>query len=176
MRGGIYFFGVVFAFFLTSCSWLTSDVEIKKQTYFVEVIDSVQTNQSKKIITEVYSQLQNKEFVLSLEKNDWNGILPYNAEVDLSDLSEYYPEIHVFKALKSDSDIHEYMVKIELVYNKLLANNIPNFNVKMYLRNADNKSWKQFVNPGNFRFNTEYYKENEQAEWIKRIIVGLTFK
>ncbi len=168
--------GIAFAFFLTSCSWLTSDVEIKKQTYFVEVIDSVQTNQSKKIIAEAYSQLQNKEFVLSLKKNDWNGILPYNAEVDLSDLSKYYPEIHAFKALKSDSDIDEYMVKIELVYNKPLTDNTPNFTVKMYLRNSDNKSWKQFGNPGNFRFNTEYYKENEQVEWIKRIIVGLTFK
>ncbi|MBJ2173702.1 hypothetical protein JBL43_05600 [Aureibaculum sp. A20] len=176
MKNNVYFLWIALAFFLTSCNWLTSDVEIKKQTYFLDVIDSVQTKQSKKIIAEVYSQLQNKEFVLSLKKNDWNGILPYNAEVDLSDLSEYYPEIHVFKALKSDSDIDEYMVKIELLYNKLLADNIPNFTIKMYLRNADNQSWKPFANPGNFRFNTEYYKENKQAEWIKRIIVGLTFK
>lgn len=159
-----------------NCKSSNDNVEIKTKTYLLKIIDSAQTEQSKKVLKDVYSQLQDKEFVLSLEKNDWQGIVPYNEEVELSDLSDYYPVMHKFKLLKDGSNDQDYNVKIELVYNKKLVDNIPNFDTNMYLRNAKDNKWQRFKYSGNFRFNEEFYKEDEQAEWIKRTIVLLTFK
>lgn len=152
------------------------DTEIGEKTYFIEIIDLAKTAQSKKVIKDVYSQLQNKKFVASLVDNDWQGIIPYSDTINLNDLSKYHPELHVFKALQKDSYVNSYTVKIQLVYNKQLADGIPNFTLKKFVRSADNTTWKPYANPGNFRFNTAYYKENEQAKWMKRTIVLLTFK
>ena len=176
MKNTVYFLCFVLIFVFTSCSWFVTDVEIKEQTYFIELIDSVQSNKSKKVIEDVHSSLQNKAFVLSLENNDWQGIKPYDDKVDLSNLNAYYPEIHTFQALENESKVQEYNVKIKLTYQKQLDDSIPNIRVNMYVRSSDNKNWNQFANPGDFRFNADYYKENKQAEWIKRTLVGLTFK
>lgn len=154
--------------------------QIGQKIHCTEFIDGDNTPLSQEVIQQVKKELYNNAYILGTEDNDWQGIqqVQMNEIIRPEQVNEFHPNMHQFKDFLdytgSQEDLNNDVEKIVITFHS--SENYPNFN-HISFKKRGHQEWQNYSNAGNFEYpKGKEMNDTEVAEWLIRIIVGLTFK
>jgi hypothetical protein len=177
---------VVNMLFFIGCTPLTRQPDAEDQVvaaadirwFFLDFVDKEDTEFSRAVVESVKSRLYTRQYVLTTDSNDWQGIREMNTadQVDEGNLTAFHRSRHRFADFSDYLEGESQGEKVVITINGFDSNGRPNFNYRSYKR-PGSLHWELVFNPGTFTYHkTGKPDAADFAGWIVHKTVLLTFK
>lgn len=147
------------------------------RNYYISIADSLKNNRSAAIVDAFENDINNTDYVLTTVENDWQGIVAVDKQLDLNNLKNrtLADELHHFTTDSTVRKKDTIAFKIEVTVLQPLDGNDFRFSMGVY-RTADKSEWQRHLSPGIFVYKESDTSPNAIADWMKRLVVTVTFK